>query len=278
MISEEQQEQAALYALGLLDANEVQAFRRAMAADAELRALAVELRDAAASVALAAEPEIAQPSAGLKTRVLAAVTREAAFMAPVPAPMPSINHPAVRKSRAALVWLPWALAAAACVVASLSLWDHNALLKERDRAYSLWRETRALRDHEAIARGIADEARDAASPLRLVSVCQLEPTPNGPPQPRVAVVWDPAHRQGELIVVQLRPPTESHDYQLWVVEEGHKEPVSAGVVHVDGEGRAKAEFKPAGDGDEKVNAFALSLEQAGGSATNKGPILLLGKL
>ncbi len=269
MISEEHEEQAALYALGLLDANEVEDFRRAMAADADLRALAVELRDAAATIALGAGPAQIQPSFGLKTRVLADVAREAPG-APVP-PAKIVRGPWT-------VWLPWALAATAAAAAFASLLDRQSLVGERAHAYALWRDSLALRDHEAIERHYAEEARQQTTPLGQVVVCQLEPTADGPAQPRVAVVWDPARRQGELFVARLKPPANGHDYQLWAVEEGRKDTVSAGVVHVDGEGRARVGFTPAGDSGETVRAFALSLEQAGGSEKNQGPILLLGKL
>ena len=47
MISEEQQDQAALYALGLLDADEDAAFESELRANAELRDLVRELREAA---------------------------------------------------------------------------------------------------------------------------------------------------------------------------------------------------------------------------------------
>ena len=95
------------------------------------------------------------------------------------------------------------------------------------------------------------------------------------PRLRAAILWDAARRTGQLVIVRLKAPQEGHDYQLWAVEEGHKDAVSAGVVHVDGEGKVKAEFKPVGD-DGQVKAFALSLETAGGSEKNQGTILMLG--
>ena len=51
MISEEQQDQAALHVLGLLSAAEAAAFESALSASAELRDLVRELREAAADVA-----------------------------------------------------------------------------------------------------------------------------------------------------------------------------------------------------------------------------------
>ena len=245
MISEDQQDQAALHALGLLDEEERAEFERAMAADEELRALADELRASTASLALAAGPETLHPPAELKARLLARVTREN------PA-APWLREKTRRSGWTG--WVPWTIAAAAVLLAFVSGYEWVSM-------DGRMKETGAKR-HPAVMQ---------------FAVCQLEPTPDGAAQPRATVVWDPSQRQGKLLVTQLTPPAGGHDYQLWAVEEGKKEPVSAGLVRVDPQGSATVDFKPAGPGDAKVNAFALSLERAGGSGKNEGPILLLGK-
>src|SRR5213593_1015724 len=98
MISEEQQDQAALYALGLLDADEDAAFESELRANAELRDLVRELREAAGSVALTAPPRT--PPASLKQRIM----REIAIKTEEPA--------LVSTQRAPFGWVPWAIAAA----------------------------------------------------------------------------------------------------------------------------------------------------------------------
>ena len=109
-------------------------------------------------------------------------------------------------------------------------------------------------------------------------MCALEPTPEfATAQPRAAVLWDAAHRRGKLRVNQLAPPGAGKDYQLWAVVKDRKDTVNAGVIHVDADGKADVSFRPADLGANPVVAVAISLEQAGGSPTNKGPILLLGK-
>ena len=57
MISEEQQDQAALYVLGLLEPREAAAFESELNANAELRDIARELREAAGTVALTVPPQ-----------------------------------------------------------------------------------------------------------------------------------------------------------------------------------------------------------------------------
>ena len=91
-MNEQLEEQASLYALGLLDADEAAAFAQRMEADPELRALVDELDAAAAAVAHAAPARPLPPE--LRDRVLAEIrsTKTVAFP---------------RRSN----WLPWALAA-----------------------------------------------------------------------------------------------------------------------------------------------------------------------
>ena len=75
------------------------------------------------------------------------------------------------------------------------------------------------------------------------------------------------------------PAGVGEDYELWVVESGHPDAVSAGVVTVDAAGAAQVVFRPvASGGADPAAAFALSVERAGGAAKNEGPILFLGKL
>src|SRR4026207_198420 len=98
MISEEQQDQAALYALGLLGADEDSAFESELRANAELRDLVRELREAAGDLALTA-PSLLAP-ASLKQRIMGQITVETERVVPMPT------------QRASFGWIPWAIAAA----------------------------------------------------------------------------------------------------------------------------------------------------------------------
>lgn len=250
MISETQQEQASLYVLGLLDATEAAAFEQEMAADPALAALVRELGETTAGLALAAG-ESAVPSSALKTRVLRAV-------APSPAPvLPTARSPFLGRSL-----FPWALAALllGCTV-----------FLAVDRAN--------LRKEVSHFQASASQATPPADALTQIAFCELEPTPQGSAAPRAAVLWDPAQHRGVLRVSHLDPAAPGRDYQLWAVEKAQKEPVNAGVVHVDPAGQTTIPFQPDPIlGDSKVVALAISLERAGGSPTNQGPILFLGKL
>lgn len=242
MISEDQEELAALYALGALDAGEAGAFERAMAADPELRELTRDFRDAAASLVSTA-PATPAPAA-LRARVLRAIAP------PEPANV-------VRMTPA---WAPWAAAATLAVCCGLLAAREGHLRAE--------------------VAGMRGGARLNAAPdaLAQISFCSLHPLPPEKAQPQASVAWDRSRRLGAVRLEHLEPPAPGKDYQLWVVEEGAPKPVSAGVVHVNPEGAGRAIFKPVGAGAGNAQAFALSLEDAGGVPEGKGPILLMGKL
>src|SRR5437870_12241815 len=109
MISEEQQDQAALYALGLLDSDEDAAFEFELGANAELRDLVRELREAAGDLALTAPSLL--PPASLKERVMGEIAMETTRVVPM----------ATR--RAPFSWVPWAIAAALAVFCGLLALD-----------------------------------------------------------------------------------------------------------------------------------------------------------
>lgn len=59
------------------------------------------------------------------------------------------------------------------------------------------------------------------------------------------------------------------------IDANHKDPISAGLVHVDSNGVARIHFKP-DQTAAQVKAFAISLEREGGAPKPEGPILLVG--
>ena len=163
-------------------------------------------------------------------------------------------------------WVPWACAAlllGCCVVLA---WNHQTLTRQVARLAQLDRSASAT-------------AHTGPDVFSQVAFCELEPTPDAPVRPRAAVLWDAAERKGVLRISELAPPAAGKDYQLWAVKAGSKQPVNAGVVHLDAVGHADVSFQPDTiPGDNQVVALALSVEKAGGSPTNQGPILFLGKL
>lgn len=238
MISDEQQDQAALYALDLLSAPELSAFERELGENAELQALVRDLRDAAGSLALTVPPRA--PSAAVKQRVLQQISNEARG-----ADAPNVIRPPVSLFQRVL---PWALAAALMVFCGL-----------------------LLRDRAQLQRSLAQARTPAASPMLVA----LAPAEGGPAKAQAMVMWNPAEQSGMIKISNLPTAAAGKDYQLWAVDAAHKDPISAGIVRVDANGTAQIQFKPT-DAAREVKAFAISLEREGGSPTKEGPILLVG--
>jgi anti-sigma-K factor RskA len=236
MISDEQQDQAALYVLGLLEPDEAAAFEWALKANAELRDITRELREAAGSVALAAPPQA--PPASLKQRIM----RQVAIKPEAPAPIP--------REGVSLAWIPWAIAAALAVFCGLLALDRVRLERE-----------------------LADIR--ATDPLMQTTFFTLAPSAPAPPDAKATVAWQPGRQSGVIRVSNLPAPQPGKDYQLWAVDAEHKEPISAGIIRVDKNGVAQVRFKPV-QRAEHVKAFAISLEREGGVPKKEGPILLVG--
>jgi anti-sigma-K factor RskA len=236
MISEEQQDQAVVYVLGLLDPAEAAAFQSVLRADLELRDFVRELREAAGDLAWAASPQT--PPASLKQRVM----REIAINAKPSAP--------TSLQRTAFAWLPWAIAAALIVFCGVLAVDRARL--QRDLA----------------------EVR-ATDPLMQTIFFTLIPSAPAPADAKVTVAWQPTRQSGVIRITNLPAPEPGRDYQLWAVDAAHKDPISAGVIRVDKNGTAQIRFRPV-DRAQQVKAFAISVEREGGVPKKEGPILFAG--
>jgi len=236
MISEEQQDQAALHVLGLLSAAEAAAFESALSASAELRDLVRELREAAAGVALSAPSQA--PPASLKKRIMGEIASEGKRVVPMPT------------QRAPLGWVPWAIAAGLAIFCGLLAIDRVRLERQ-----------------------LADIR--AADPLMQTTFFALAPSAPAPSDAKATVAWQPGRQSGVIRISNLPAPEPGKDYQLWAVDAEHKDPISAGIIRVDKNGVAQIRFKPV-EKAEHVKAFAISLEREGGVPKKEGPILLVG--
>ena len=116
----------------------------------------------------------------------------------------------------------------------------------------------------------AQQSRDLAK----VEVNSLKATIDAYQEGVALVVWDAEKQEGVLKLEKMPPIPLDKDYQLWVVDPSHQNPVDAGVVRVDEQGFARVSFKPSMD-IAKAEKFAISVEQHGGVPVNAGPIVLL---
>ncbi len=221
MISEEQQDQAALYALGLLGTAEDAAFESELKVNAELRDLVRELREAAGDLALTT-PSL-QPPASLKQRIMREITTKQVV------PMPP-------QQRASFGWMPWAIAAGLAVFCGLLAVDRIRL--ERQLA-----DTRAV------------------DPLMQTTFVTLAPSAPAPADAKATVAWQPGRQSGVIRISNLPAPQSGKDYQLWAVDAEHKDPISAGIVRVGKNGVAQVRFKPVEKAEHvKAFAISLERE------------------
>lgn len=270
MITERQEELAALHALGLLEGAEQNAFEAELAGNPELRALVDSLAESSAALALAA-PQM-EPPATLKARVLAAAAGQASGTV---TPFPLLR------------FAPWAIAAALAVAAgwlatqNLALRNQNASLRtERELAEVAYRMTqnqlseRSLLAEKMIS-DLGNKLRNSEDLSRL-KISALASLAGNTREAQVIAVWDPAQQAGLLTMEKLPPIADTQDYQIWIVDPAYKDPVNGGVFHVAADGKVTLAFKP----DQPVTqaaAFAISLEKKGGVPKAEGPIVLLGK-
>lgn len=238
MISEELQDQAALYALDLLSASEAASFERELASNGELQTLVQELRDTAGTLALTKAQS--EPPAGLKNRVMQQITAER--QEPVRGEIDE------RKIVAFPTWIPWAIAAALAIFCGVQAVDRAKL-----------------------QRRLAAEQTQPAEPILIA----LAPSDKGPKTAEAVVAWEPGKQSGVIKIRNLPAAAAGKDYQLWAVDAEHKDPVNAGVVHIGRDGIAQVHFRP-DQPAHQVKAFAISLEREGGVPKKEGPILLVG--
>lgn len=301
MIPEEKQNQAAFYALGLLEGEEARALEGEMERDEELRTLMREFSNSAAQLAFLAPAE--SPPALLRHRVLSAVAEQEPI-----------------KSRQSPNWLPWALAAALALTCAGLVWREAGLRSARDRAVNgraqleaehgeliaqrarLEQEQGGSEQERARLQGerdrlasdrdrlekereslLADRTRleeelaalRTANPFSEADLYVLKSASLGTIRAKAIVAWEPSRQSGFIRISNMPAANRGRDYQLWAVDANHKDPVSAGVLHVNTGGAAQMRFKLV-DEARQVKAFAISVEREGGVEKKQGPIVMLG--
>ena len=259
---DEHLELCAALALGAIDDGDRRELEAHLASGCpQCQAELARLSDDVLVLAAAAPP--AAPPPALRGRVLEAVRRESQ-----PAPARVVAMPPRR--RVAVATWAWAAAAAALALSTVVLWRTGESL--RARLADSRRQITQLEEN-------LDEARRWAALLdspdtRLV---ELVPTPAATALPRARALYDPAGRRAVLVFDQFTAP-EGSDYELWAIRGDG--PASLGVIRPDASGRAIVRLDDVGD-PSSLQAFAVSLEKAGGSTNPRqpqGPVVMAGKV
>jgi anti-sigma-K factor RskA len=262
MIDERMEEQASLYVLGALDAEEKGAFEAALRRDPELQKFVAALRSAADAVA--GDAPLVLPPPGLKQRILAEIDRRQKIVPLNPASCPPPPIP----------WFPWALAACLGVLCGILLIrqsnrenDFTAQLAQMNQTIAtLQATTNDL--HAAVAE--LKRKNDMAN-LRIAVLDSMVADSKA-----VAVtLWDNDRQDGMLVVQKLGELPPDKDYQLWVIDPNSESPIDAGVFKVDATGNMRANFKAKAI-VKAANKFAVTVERKGGSPKPQGTMVLLG--
>jgi anti-sigma-K factor RskA len=262
MIDEHRQDLAAEYALDALDPESTRAFEALLAEDAELRALADHLREAAAALAHDVPSQLPPPE--LRERVLARIRAEAQSAAadesavsqvtPEPKTTPAVTPQA---SGGFGTILPWALAAGFAITT-------GALWMERNQ----WQQ-------ETVGLKQVIKDQNERDELAKVKIAMLTAQVDAYAKASAVIVWDPSHQRGVVKLANVPRPEAGKDYQLWLIDPKKPDPVSGGLIAVSEEGTAKVMFTP----DQQVgkaDKFAISVEPTGGMPKPTGMIVLAG--
>jgi anti-sigma-K factor RskA len=268
------QDQAALYALGLLDPEEARAIEQHMTSNPALAALVRDFQDTLAETTRALPADT--PPAAVRARVLDQI-RQRQSLPPAAPLIPSSRPPWGR--------LGWGLAAAFSI-ASVWLFTERVRLAHQlavasaseSAALSLSRSLQASLDStESRVSSLSSELKSLQQrdSLARMQIATLQSTLAEYQKGVAVVVWDSQKERGILKLEKMPPIPPDKDYQLWVVDPAKPKTVDAGIVRVDADGFARVEFKPVTDVSQAAK-FALSIERKGGVPENQGPVILVG--
>lgn len=282
MSPEEREELASLYALGLLEGEDLAAFEKELARDPALDALVVEFERAASQLATSLPRK--RPSAALRDAVLGAVQA------------PAIPRESTSRLAVGLQGIPWAIAAGFAVCCGI-LWFGRADLHEQSAR--LTEENRSLQVRiagldserarlEARVEALETESKDlkvrvasseAREPLKEFHGLTLAPQAGAAAGSEVSAVWDPKKQAGALDLAKLPPTAPDKAYQVWLITPDSPQPLNVGVLGPASIGKRVAFRSPLPV--SRVSAIAISLEPLGGSPVPtgpSGPVVYLGRM
>lgn len=244
------------YVLGALSEEEVTSFeKRLLSASAEEQKLLQELKTVRDEMALSAGFET--PSQEVEKKLFNTLSEKKSTTQPVKKSTPLIPLWAY-KAAAALLLI------GAIALANLNLNLSDTVTEQQTQITELQTE---LERQDQLLNVLA------AREVTLIMMGGLDPSPDGFGK----ILWDPENRQAVLQLANLPTPPADKDYQLWLIKDG-QDPISAGVFNFE---------QPSTDLFFKVeqleeapspvsNAFAVTLEPAGGMPQPTGDMFLLG--
>jgi len=249
------EELAAAYSLGILDPGEKAEFEAHIKAGCPVCESELPWLEKAVDNLAYAAPSVPLPE-GLREKVLARFQPETPPAVPVPPPLQERTS----------IWpkLAFGFGIAASLIAIYSGFTAHNLSKEVQK---LTAEIAGLRQQLT-----STQMRLAFALSPMNEVLELAGQPVSP-NARGKVIWNAVQGSGFFTAGGLPQIPEDKTYQLWVIAGG--QPVSVDVFSVDSTGAV--EVKMAGlPPTEQINAFAVTLEPAGGVPQPTGEKYLVG--
>lgn len=315
MSRDELQELAALYAVDLLEGEELRKFEKELSVNPEARMAVEEYSQTADVIALTAEE--VEPPADLEDRIFAQISERAEVGSAAVAGGDS------KVVRGGFAWMPWGVAAC-FAAASLVLWnqrselstrfetelaeqaalvaalrdeyteqsemlktqyaeqvetlrgDHLDLVESLRGEYSEQIESLHARYGERIGSLVAEvQALESEGTMKNLRIAVLKSQVESAPDAQAVAIWNAAEQSGRLAVSGLPAVGVNQDYQLWIIDPAYESPISAGVFNTDSEGGFEYSFSGS-ESISTIDAFALSVESKGGNDAPTGPIVLVG--
>lgn len=282
----------AAHALSSLEAAEARELETHLASCAECRADLESWQDIAASLAYAAP--LAEPSAELRSRILASVRAEGSQQNAKPALKENerVESRAVESSRAESNVIPfekparrtqrpfspvWAIAASvaflALALSLMLLWNrYSAMQQEMAQVSEKLNQAQQelSRERETLVRERAAKELISAPETRITALAGTEMATRA----RAKFVYDSKTGRAMLMADDLPPAPAGKAYQLWFIAEG-KPPMPGHVFNTDAAGHAEmSEQLP--EEARGANVFAVTLEPSGGVPAPTGAKYLLG--
>jgi anti-sigma-K factor RskA len=207
-------------------------------------------------------------------------------VAPAPGGWPRIEARLPRRSDApppifggTLGWAIAAVAAVALLWVGFKRSELAAQLAEGQQRIALLEAKGArldscLRDL-ASARDQSDRERQVVALLQLPATQIVSLTPQAGVPYRASAVVNGAEKRAAVVGSALAPQT-GKDFELWLIRGSAKIP--AGLLRADARGTTIALIEPGLMASGAPDAFAITLERAGGVPQPEGPIVLLGTM
>jgi anti-sigma-K factor RskA len=255
MNREQIDELAAGYALGCLDVEDRGRFEALLrSGDPEAVASLQEFQAAVVDLS-AAHAETPPPR--VRETLMARIAAERRDTPPVVTALPR-----PRRRFWPVVWAGAMAAGIAAIAVGLAV----STSYER-RVAELAREATALRDELGRQQGLVAILRDPTTQVVTLAGQAASPEARG------RMLWH-VKAGGLLVSTGLPAPPPGKTYQLWAIADA--KPIPAGVFSVDAAGTASLRVAPL-PGVSRVDAFAVTLEPAGGLPAPSGPMYLIGK-